>query len=159
MRRSKRTFTGARLGHGANAAAQPAAAGTARKGEGSALRGSPASSWRSGRLRWVKGCCSCGAIDRTSYRAAAAPGKTGIDDQSKAFRMASGEHLNRARRESSWLGGKGRFFGRRRLQGRRATDRPRCGRWKLPGRTASRKRCALERVRPGDRERQISWRN
>jgi hypothetical protein len=37
--------------------------------------------------------------------------QNGIDDQSKAFWMASGEHLNRARRELSWLGGKGRFIG------------------------------------------------
>lgn len=91
-------------------------------------------------------------VDRT----AAAPGKTRIDDQSKAFRVANTAHLNRARGESSWLGGKGRFIGRRRLRGRRATNRPRFGRRKLPSRTASRKRCALARVRPGDRERQIS---
>ena len=39
-------------------------------------------------------------------RAAAAPGKTRIDDQSKAFRVASDEHLNRARRKLLWLGGK-----------------------------------------------------
>jgi hypothetical protein len=82
--------------------------------------------------------------------------QNGIDDQSKAFRMASDEHLNRARRELSWLGGKGRFIGRRRLRGRSAMGTPRFGRRKLPGRTASRKGCTLARVCPGDRERQIS---